>query len=170
MSTVALYLLLLKATTLSFSGFASVPLVREDLVERRGVLTDRQLNDAIAISQASPGPLGLYVVIVGYFVAGSAGAAAGVLALATPAILAVPIAAAVRRGRSREIRGACAGIVIASCILMGKASAQLTSEAVPSLPHVVLALAALGVLALSRIPPVVVIIAAAAAGLVIAQG
>ena len=69
MSVVMLYLLLLKATVLSFSGYASVPVVREDLVVNRGVLTDEQLNDAIAISQTSPGPLGLYVVIAGYLVA-----------------------------------------------------------------------------------------------------
>ena len=70
MNAVVLYLLLLRATALSFSGFASVPVIREDLVVTRGVLTDQELNSAIAISQASPGPLGLYVVVVGYFVAG----------------------------------------------------------------------------------------------------
>ena len=69
MSTAILYLLLLRATLMSFSGFASVPLIREDLVVKRAVLTDEQLNDAIAISQASPGPLGLYIVIVGYWLA-----------------------------------------------------------------------------------------------------
>jgi hypothetical protein len=91
-NAVVLYLLLLRATALSFSGFASVPVIREDLVVTRGVLTDEELNSAIAISQASPGPLGLYVVVLGYFVAGVPGAFAGALALATPAILAIPIA------------------------------------------------------------------------------
>ena len=98
MNAFVLYLLL-KGTVLSFSGFASVPLVREDLVVSRSIMTDAQLNTAIAISQASPGPLGLYVVIVGSFVAGLSGAIAGVLALVSPALLAVPIARAVRRGR-----------------------------------------------------------------------
>ena len=96
MNAVVLYLLLLRATALSFSGFASVPVIREDLVVSRGVLTDEELNSAIAISQASPGPLGLYVVVLGYFVAGVPGALAGALALATPALLAIPIARAVR--------------------------------------------------------------------------
>ena len=82
MNAVVLYFLLLRATALSFSGFASVPVIREDLVVTRGVLTDEELNSAIAISQASPGPLGLYVVVLGYFVAGVPGALAGALALA----------------------------------------------------------------------------------------
>jgi chromate transporter len=43
-----LYLLLLKATLTSFSGLASLPVVRADLVARYHVLTDRQLNTAVA--------------------------------------------------------------------------------------------------------------------------
>lgn len=167
MSAVALYLLLLKATALSFSGFASVPMVREDLVVRRAVLTDQQLNDAIAISQASPGPLGLYVVILGYFVMGMSGAAVGVLALASPAVLAVPIARVVRTGRAAELRGACSGIVIASCALMIETSLRLAPEAVPGAWLVVLAATAFVILATTRIPPIAVIAASAIAGLLL---
>lgn len=112
MNAFVLYFLLLRATALSFSGFASVPLIREDLVVQRAVLSDEELNGAIAISQASPGPLGLYVVVVGYFIAGVPGALAAALALATPAILAIPIARAVRRHRDARVRGATAAIVI----------------------------------------------------------
>jgi chromate transporter len=112
MSAAALYLLLVRATALSFSGFASVPIVQEDLVAQRAVLTDEQVNSAIAISQASPGPLALYAVVVGYFVAGVSGALAGALALATPALPAIPIVRAVRCHRDARVRGACAAIVI----------------------------------------------------------
>jgi chromate transporter len=76
MTALALYWLFLRVVLLSFSGFATVPLLREALVLDRAILTDTQLNDAIAISQSSPGPWGLYVVVVGYFVAGLAGALA----------------------------------------------------------------------------------------------
>ena len=165
MSTFVLYLVLLRATLTSFSGLGSVPLVREDLVTTRAALTDQQLNDAIAISQASPGPLGLYVVIVGYFVAGVPGAIAGVAALATPAVLAVPILSAVRRGRANEIRGACSGIVIVSCVLMIATSRQLAPAALPSIGFVVLAIAGFLVLALTRVPPLFVILGAACIGL-----
>jgi hypothetical protein len=40
MSAVLIYLRVLKATAFSFSGFASVPVIREDLVVQRAVLTD----------------------------------------------------------------------------------------------------------------------------------
>lgn len=164
MNAMALYFLLLKATALSFSGFASVPVVREDLVVQRAVLTDEQLNSAIAISQASPGPLGMYVVILGYFVAGVPGALAGALALASPAILAVPIVRAVRRGREAHIRGACSAIVIASCVLMGGTSVQLVPQATPNLAFGLVALAGFVALVSQRVPPVVVILASACVG------
>ena len=164
MNAVVLYFLLLRATALSFSGFASVPVIREDLVVTRGVLTDKELNSAIAISQASPGPLGLYVVVLGYFVAGAAGALAGALALATPAILALPIARAVRRHRDSPVRGACSAIVIASCMLMATTSLRLAPEAAPN-PHLAL-LAGAGFIALAsgRVPPALVILGSACLG------
>ena len=96
------------------------------------MLTDQELNSAIAISQASPGPLGLYVVVVGYFVAGVPGALAGALALASPAILAIPIARAVRRHRDSQVRGGSAAIVIASCVLMATTSVRLAPDAAPN--------------------------------------
>jgi chromate transport protein ChrA len=56
MTALSLYRLFLRAVLLSFSGFATVPLLRDALVLQHGILNDAQLNDAIAISQASPGP------------------------------------------------------------------------------------------------------------------
>lgn len=167
MNCVVLYLLLLRATVMSFSGFASVPMVREDLVIHRNVLTDEELNNAVAISQASPGPLGIYVVIVGYFAAGGPGAIAGMLAIASPALLALPISYAVRRRRTAAIRGACSGIVIASCVLMITTAVRLAPGAMPRAAHVLLASIAFGVLAVTRVPPLFVIVLCAAVGLII---
>lgn len=165
MSVLLLYVVLLRATMLSFSGFASVPLVREDLVVQRAVLTDTELNDAIAVSQASPGPLGAYVVVVGYVVAGLPGAAAAALALASPAVLAIPIAFAVRRGNSRRMRGAASGIVIASCVLMLGTSARLAAEAAPTVALAGVSVVGFLAMALRQVPPVVAIFGCAAAGI-----
>ena len=169
MNVLVLYLLLLRATALSFSGFASVPLIREALVVERGILTDEQLNSAIAISQASPGPLGLYVVVLGYFVAGISGALAGALALATPAVLAIPIARAVRRHQDSQVRGACAAIVIASCVLMATTSVRLAPEAAPNLQFALLTATGFIALASGRVPPVVVILVSACLGPLLAH-
>ena len=87
MNLFLLYLLLLKATLTTFSGMSSLPLVRADFVVRHRVLTDQQLSRAVAVSRMAPGPNGLYLVSVGYAVAGLPGATAAFVALVTPAFL-----------------------------------------------------------------------------------
>lgn len=169
MNAIVLYFLLLRATALSFSGFASVPLIREDLVVQRAVLSDEELSSAIAISQASPGPLGLYIVVVGYFVAGVPGALAAALALATPAILSIPIARAVRRHRDSQVRGASAAIVIASCVLMATTSVTLASDAAPTRALGVLAIVGFAAMASGRVPPLVVVVVSTCLGPLLAH-
>jgi chromate transporter len=167
MTALALYWLFLRAVLLSFSGFAAVPVLRDALVLDHGLLTDAQLNDAIAISQASPGPLGMYVVLVGYFITGVSGAIAGVLALMTPALLAIPISRLVLRGQSATLRRACSGIVIASCALMLATGLRLVTQATPSLAYLVIVIVGAAAVALTTIKPVWVIVIAAGIGLVV---
>ncbi|WP_291983220.1 chromate transporter [Luteitalea sp.] len=149
---------------LSFSGFASLPVIREELVVARAVITDQQLNSGSAISPASPGPLGLYVVMAGYFAAGWAGALVVVLALASPAVLVVATVRLVLRQQAAPVRGACSAIVLASCVLMAATSTQLAADAIPTWPLTALALGGVVALASGRVPPVVVILASAAMG------
>jgi chromate transport protein ChrA len=58
-AAITLHWLFLRAVLLSLSGFATVPLLRDGLVLDHRLLTDAQLNAAIAIRQASPGRLGM---------------------------------------------------------------------------------------------------------------
>ena len=74
MSIVALYLLLLKATVTSFAGMGSLPQIRQDFVVTHGVITDEQLSQAVVIGRSAPGPVGAYVVAIGYFAGGWSGA------------------------------------------------------------------------------------------------
>ena len=91
MNLLTLYLLLLKGTVTAFAGLASLPMIYESLVLQHQVLTATQLNEAVVITRGTPGPVGLYVVSVGYFVAGIPGAIAGWLAMITPALLIIPL-------------------------------------------------------------------------------
>ena len=109
----------------------------------------------------------MYVVVVGYFVAGLPGAVAGVLSLASPALLAVPIAHLVLRGRSEELRGACTGIVIVSCALMVAAGLRLVPQATPTAAHLLIVIVGFSVVAVTKVKPVWVILVAACSGLVL---
>ncbi len=129
MSTLTLYLILLKGMAASFSGFGSLPQVRQDLVVTHHVISDDALSRAVLVGRTTPGPIGVYVVSVGYEVAGWRGVLAGWLALITPALLVVPIyVVAVRAASHPRARSAIAAIVLASAVLIVVAGVPLASE------------------------------------------
>ncbi len=129
MTSFALYLLLLRATLFSFSGFGSLPQVREDLVTRHAVITDDQLNRAVLVARTTPGPMGVYVVSVGYEAMGMRGAVAGWLALATPALLVVPLLMiAGRLAAHPRAMGAINALILASAVLILRSSVPLARE------------------------------------------
>jgi chromate transporter len=129
MSTLALYLVLLKAMLLSFSGFGSLPQVRQDLVITRHAISDAVLNRAVLVGRTTPGPIGVYVVSIGYEVAGWRGAIAGWLALVTPALFVIPLYGLAARAVShRRARGAIEAIILASAVLIVMAGVPLAVE------------------------------------------
>lgn len=166
MNLVVLYLLLLKATATSFSGLASLPMVRDDLVVTHRMLTDRQLNTAVAVGRMGPGPLGLYVVSVGYFVAGPAGAVAGWLAMVTPAFFILGLLRWLgRRAEHQRVQGAIQGVTLAAAGLLAAATVPLMRDAVQGALSLGIALASFALLAITRIDTLWVIAGAAAMGL-----
>ena len=134
MNVAVVYLLLLKATTTSFAGMGSLPQIQQDFVQTYQVLSDEQLSQAVLVGRATPGPMGAYVVAVGYFAAGWPGAIAGWLAMVTPALLAIPLLAAIQRWlHLPRMRGAVDAVVIASVALLVVSGANLTADAVRQL-------------------------------------
>lgn len=131
MNAFVLFLFLLKATLTTFSGLASLPVLRQDLVLNHHVLTDQQLNTAIVVTRTTPGPVGLYVVSVGYFVDGVPGAIAGWLAMIAPALLIIPaIRFMGRHSTHPRIRSTLQAVVLASAGLLWASSLPLGREAV----------------------------------------
>lgn len=115
MNAFALYFLLLKATISAFSGLSAMPILRDELVVNRRLLTDAQMNTALVAGRVSPGPIGMYVVSIGYTVAGFPGAGAAWLALVTPALLVIPLLRfAGARSGNPVVRSAMHAVVIAS--------------------------------------------------------
>ncbi len=130
MNVFVLYLVLLKGTITSFAGLASLPVIREELVVKSHVLTDKQLNEAVVITRSTPGPVGLYVVSAGYFASGLPGAFAGWLAMVTPAFLIIPlIHFAGRKAEHPRVKAALQTVVIASAALLLAAAIPLAQDA-----------------------------------------
>jgi chromate transporter len=163
-----LYFLLLKAMVSSFSGLASLPIIRQDLVVTHHVMTDRQLNTALISGQIGPGPIGLYVVSVGYFVSGVPGALAGMLAMMTPAFLVLPLMRwTAKYADSPQVRRALIGVLLASAGLIISASMPLTRDAITGPVPVAIIVVSFLVLSFTKTQSAWVMLGAAAVGLAV---
>jgi chromate transporter len=149
MSLILLYLLLLKGTITAFAGLASLPVIQDTLVHQHHLLTEKELNEAVVITRSTPGPVGLYVVSVGYFIAGIPGAMVGWLAMITPALLIIPLVHfAGRKIEHPRVKGVLQSVVIASAGLLLAASIPLARDALTD--PVTVAIAAVSLVVLLR--------------------
>lgn len=107
------FLVFLKASLFSTGGFSNLPSVRQDLLARRWAL-DADFGQSIAIGQISPGPNGLWVISLGYFTYGVAGAALALIAITLPPLLVLVIARSYTRIEHwPRSQGAMRGVSIA---------------------------------------------------------
>ncbi len=166
MNLFLLYLLLFKAVITSFSGLASLPIVRNDFVVKHHVLTDRQLNTAIVAGQTGPGPNGLYLVSVGYFAAGLPGAAAGLIALITPAFVIIPLMSWIGKyAEIPRIRSAIHAVILASAGLLMAAAIPLARDAAAGPLAIAIIVVSFIVLAFTRVETWWVMLGGAVVGL-----
>ena len=131
MSALTIYVLILKATATSFAGMGSLPQIQQDFVATRHALSEEQLGQAVLVGRSTPGPLGAYVVAVGYRAGGWPGAVAGWLAMITPAVAIVPLLATVRRWlHLPRVRAAVDAVVVASAVLLLVSSVRMAVEGI----------------------------------------
>jgi len=162
-----LYLLLAKSTLTSFSGMTSLAIVRHDFVVEHRLLTDQQLTTAIAAGRLAPGPNGVYLVGIGYYLAGYPGAAMGWLALITPAFLSIPLLIWLRRHSEQPaFRRALDSVLLAAAGLSFASALPLAQDAITDWRGGLLGLAAGVVLLRTKVDSFWVILGSAGVALV----
>ncbi len=139
------------------SGYVLFAYIHQDVVSTFGWLTQRQLLDAIAIGQFTPGPVLTTSTVVGYLAAGVPGALVATVGIFLPSFVLVLITAPyiprMRQSRflSAFLDGANAVVVAAiaaTLIDLGRAALQPLPHAPDNLAGVSLLAAALIALAL----------------------
>jgi len=85
-----LFLVFLKLGAVVFgSGYVLLAFLRADFVDRLHWLTEKQLLDAIAVGQITPGPVFSTATFIGYILAGGKGAVLATVAIFLPAFFLV---------------------------------------------------------------------------------
>ncbi len=160
-------------------GMATVPFL-VSLSERRGWFSLQELTNIIAISEATPGPIGVNMsTYVGYIVAGVPGAILATVALTLPAFLIILLLAHLigkLRGKPsfeaifRGLRPAAVGLIAAVLLQLCRSTFLVPTDGFfldyKSLLLFVVISVALFVKPLRKLPVPVILIFAASCGLV----
>jgi chromate transporter len=123
-----LFLVFLKIGAILYgSGYVLVAFLRADLVTRLGWLTEKQLIDAIAIGQITPGPLFTSATFIGYILGGLPGALLATVGIFLPSYIFVAISnPLIPKIRQSPWAGSLLdGVIVASLGLMAAVSIQL---------------------------------------------
>lgn len=131
MDQLQLFLVFLKSSALAIGGLASLPLLRADLVPQ--YVTDAGIVQALAIGRLAPGPNGLYIVSLGYLVAGWTGALYALIGASLAPLAILPATSLARRwllsawfgGVVRGVTLATAGLLLATGVtIVGPSGTQ----------------------------------------------
>jgi chromate transporter len=144
-SVVWVFLVFLKVGAVLFgSGYVLLAFLRADLVEPNGPLSERQLLDAVAVGQITPGPVFSTATFIGYLLAGTPGSIAATVGIFLPAFLFVAVSGPlVPRLRRSPLAGAFLdGVNAASLALMAVVTIHLGRAALTDVPTCLLAIAA----------------------------
>jgi chromate transporter len=149
------------------SGYVLLAFLRADLVERLGWLSERQLLDAIAVGQITPGPVFTTATFVGYLLGGGPGALVATVGIFLPAFVFVALSGVLvpRLRRSAAAGAALDGVNVASLALMALVTLQLARTALVDAATVALAAASALLLLRWRVNSAWLVLAGALAGL-----
>ena len=148
-------------------GYAMIPLVQKEVVDRRRWITDGDILDIVAIAESTPGPIAINAAtFVGYKVAGFFGALAATLGVTLPsfAIIAV-IASVLREFEGLEaVRYAFHGVRAGVLALILKALATMYRQCPKHLFSYIVAGASFAAVTFLNVNVLLVIIGCAVAG------
>lgn len=151
------------------SGYVLLPILRGDLVERSGWITEAQLLDAIAVGQVTPGPVFTAATFIGYVVAGPGGAVAATVGIFLPAFVfsAVSVRVLDRIREDSVARFFLDGVNVAAVALIAIVVVGLGRHAIVDEVSIAAAILALVLVAVLRVNAAWVILGAALIGLLL---
>ena len=170
---VKLFLAFARVGVMTFGGgYAMIPILEREIVDRHGWATEEELMDYYAVGQCTPGVIAVNTAtFIGYKVAGPVGGVIATFGVVFPSLVIITLIAGILTSFADvpAVKSAFAGIRVCVCVLIFNAVLKLWKKAV--VDKVTLALF-LGVFLLSvffDISPIVFVVFCAVAGIVVTR-
>jgi chromate transporter len=151
------------------SGYVLLPVLRADLVVTLHWLTESQLLDAVAVSQATPGPFFTVATFIGYVLAGWKGATLATIGMFLPAFVYVAATSGFlpKLRKSPLAGGFLDGVNAAAVGLMAFVGWQFGRASLVNVPAVILAVLSAVLIFRYKINSTWIVLGGAAAGIVL---
>lgn len=169
----AIFWSFLKIGPLTFGGgYAMIPLIEREVVNRRRWISERDIADIFAVSESIPGAIAINsATFIGHRLAGARGAVAALLGVLLPSFLIVLLLCVLflQVRDDPKIAGAFLGIKPAIVALIVYAAYKIGKTAVLDKTTLVVVLCTVGLLLGLHLHPVLVIPAGAGVGIVLVK-
>ena len=151
-------------------GYAMLPILQREIVEKRHWATEEELMDYYAIGQCTPGIIAVNTAtFVGQGLAGTIGGIVATLGVVFPSLIIITVIAACIQNFAHLaiVQNAFAGSRVCVCVLSFNAVVKLWKKAVVDKPTLVICLLVILGSAFTNLSPIVFVILAAAAGIIL---
>lgn len=153
-------------------GYAMLPLIQREIVEKRGWASEEEITDYYAIGQCTPGIIAVNAAtFVGYKRKGVSGGIFATLGLVFPSMVVITIIAALLEtfASNPYVQNAFAGIRVCVCVLMLNSVVKFWKISIKDRISLVIFAVVFLCAAFLNVSPAVFVILAGAAGLMLGR-
>lgn len=151
-------------------GYAMLPIIQEEIVDKRGWASEEEVIDYYAIGQCTPGIISVNTAtFIGYKLRGIGGALFATLGIISPSIVIITTIATffTHFQDYKVVQHAFGGIRVAVVALILNAIAQMWGKSVKDYVGVIIFIVAFVTVAFMNVSPIIIIVISAIAGIVI---
>ncbi|MEY8394913.1 chromate transporter [Lachnospiraceae bacterium 45-P1] len=151
-------------------GYAMLPILQREVVDKRGWATEEELMDYYAIGQCTPGVIAVNTAtFIGQKTSGIIGGIVATLGVVFPSLVIISVIAAFIQNFAdlAIVQNAFAGIRVCVCVLIFNAVVKLWKKSVVDKITLLIFLAIFAGSALTDLSPIVFVILAGVAGIVL---
>ena len=167
---VDLFLCFFKIGAFTFGGgYAMIPIIQKEIGEKRGLISDEELLDIVAIAESTPGPIAINAAtFVGSKVAGFFGAFCATLGVVLPSFIIISLLSLVLEAVNdlKAVKYAFFGIRAAVLALIVKALWSMYKQCPKHIVSYIVAAGSFVAAALFNVPVIYVILGCALFGLI----
>ena len=168
-----LFLAFARVGAMTFGGgYAMIPILEREIVDRHGWATEEELMDYYAVGQCTPGVIAVNTAtFIGYKTAGTLGGIVATLGVIFPSVVIITVIAGILTSFAEVpmVKSAFAGIRVCVCVLIFNAVLKLWKKAVVDKATLVLFLGVFLLSAFFSVSPVIFVVFCAAAGILLTR-